>query len=93
MGKQAQTVWLWVRVRYTQISKASLMGLESHGLEVFWVRARGTLVVKCLLCKQKDLSLNLSVHVKWASMVVCTCDPSTGELGTGDTLGLGGHPV
>lgn len=69
------------------------MGLESHGLEASWARARGTSAVKCLLCKQKDLSLNLSFHVKWASMVVSTYDPSTGEVGTGDCQGLGGHPA
>lgn len=90
-GKQAQTVWVWVR--YSHISKASPMGLESHGLEVSWARARGTSVVECSLCKHKDLSLNLSIHVKRGGMVACTCDSSAGKLGPGDSLGLGGHPA
>lgn len=41
-------------------------------------------LVKCLLCKDEDLSL--------IPMVVHTCKPRAGEAETGESLGLTGQP-
>lgn len=45
-------------------------------------------LVKCLLCKHRDLSSSPSAYFKMLGVGVCTCNPSTGEVETGDLWNL-----
>lgn len=42
---------------------------------------------KCLLCKHKGLSSVSRIHVRKHGMVAHVCNPRTGQVGTGGSLG------